>query len=105
MVGRGGGGLSSRSRRRFSKELSVGSQRVDGGRPYHGLDQHENYFRLCLLSYRDPYRNVQTMAGQRPYGPAVETRPGQLSHYPQAPARITSNKAILNEAVSGKQSY
>jgi len=73
MVGRGGGGLSSGSRRRISKELSVGSQRVDGGRPYDGLDQHKNYFRFCFLSHRDPHRNLQTMAGKGSHGATVET--------------------------------
>jgi hypothetical protein len=30
VVGRGGGGMSSRSRRRFSKRLGLGLQRMDG---------------------------------------------------------------------------
>jgi hypothetical protein len=95
MVGRGGGGVFSGSCPRISKELSLGSQRMDGSRPYHGLDQHENYFRFCLLSYRDPYRNVQAVARKRSHGATFESRPRQLSHYPQAPTAIPSNKAIL----------
>ena len=95
MVGHGGGWMPSRSCRRISKKLSLGLQRMDGGRPCHGLDQHENYFRFCLLSYRDSHWNVQTMAGKRSHGPAVETRPRQLPHYPQAPTGIPSDEAVL----------
>ena len=53
MVGRGGGGMPSRSRRRFSKKLNLGLQRMDGARPCPGLDQYENYSRFRLLCYRD----------------------------------------------------
>ena len=95
MVGSGGGGMSSRSRRRFSEKFSLGSQRMDGGRPCHGLDQHENYSRDGLLCYRDSHWNVQTMAGKRSHGPAVETRPRQLPRYPQAPTGVAFNEAVL----------
>ena len=95
MVGRGGGRVSSRSGRRISKELSLGSQRMDGDRPCHGLDQHENYFRFRLLFYRNSDWNSQTMAGKRPYGATFETRPRQLSHYSQAPTGIPSDEAVL----------
>jgi hypothetical protein len=73
MVGDGGCGMPSRPRGRFSKKPGLGLQGMDGGRTYHGLDQHENYFRFCLLSYRDSHWNVQTMAGKRSHGSAVET--------------------------------
>jgi len=73
MVGRGGGGVSSRSRRSISKGLSLGLQRMDGSRPCPGLDQYEDYSRFHLLFYRDPDWNSQTVAGQRSHGPAVET--------------------------------
>ena len=82
MVGRGGGRMSSRSRRRISKKPGLGLQGLDGGRTYHGLDQHEDYSRCGLLCYRDSHWNHQTMAGKRFHGPAVETRPGQLPGYP-----------------------
>ena len=75
MVGSGGRRMPSRSRRRFSEKFDLGSQRMDGGRPCHGLDQHENYSRCGLLCYRDSHWNVQTMAGKGSHGPAVETRP------------------------------
>jgi hypothetical protein len=38
MVGHGGGSVSSRSHSRFSKKLSLGLQRMDGGRTRLGLD-------------------------------------------------------------------
>ena len=102
MVGRSGGRVSARSGHRFSEKFSLGLQRLDGGWPYLGLDQHENYSRYGLLCYRDSDWNHQTMAGKRSHGPAVATRPRQLPRYPQAPTRIPSNQAILKEAVSGK---
>jgi hypothetical protein len=73
MVGHGGGRVSSCSRSRFSKKFSLGLQGMDGGRTYHGLDQHEDYSRCGLLCYRDSHWNVQTMAGKRSHGSAVET--------------------------------
>jgi len=73
MVGAGGGRIPSRSRRRFSEKLSLGSQRMDGDWPRLGLDQHENYSRYGLLCYRDSHWNHQTVAGKRSHGPAVET--------------------------------
>ena len=73
MVGAGGGRIPSRSRRRFSEKLSLGSQRMDGGRPCLGVDQHENYSRYGLLCYRYSDWHFQAMAGKRSYGPAVET--------------------------------
>jgi len=82
MVGDGGCGMPSRSRRRFSKKPGLGLQGMDGGRPCHGLDQHENYSRCGLLCYRDSHWNVQTMARKRSHGSPVETRPGQLPGYP-----------------------
>jgi hypothetical protein len=106
MVGDGGCGMPSRSRRRFSKKPGLGLQGMDGGRTYHGLDQHEDYSRCGLLCYRDSHWNVQTMAGKRSYGPPIETRPGQLSYYPQAPARIPSDEAVLGSeqlSVSSEQ--
>ena len=95
MVGRGGGGVSCRSSRRFSEKFGLGSQRMDGDRPCHGLDQHENYSRYGLLCYRYSHWNVQTMAGKRSHGPAVETRPRQLPRCPQAPAGIPSDETVL----------
>ena len=95
MVGHGGGRMPSRSHRRFSEKFSLGLQRMDGGRTYHGLDQHENYSRCGLLCYRDSRWNVEAMAGKRSHGPAVETRPRQLPHYPQDPAGIPSNETVL----------
>ena len=106
MVGSGGGGMSSRSRRRISEKFGLGSQRMDGGRTCLGLDQHENYSRYGLLCYRYPHWNVQTMVGKRSHGPAVETRPRQLPRYPQAPTGVTSNEAVLGSeqlSVSGKR--
>jgi len=73
MVVPGGGRMSCRSSRRFSKKLSLGSQRMDGDWPCHGLDKHEDYSRYSLLCYRDSDWNHQTMAGKRSHGPAVET--------------------------------
>ena len=73
MVGDGGCGMPSRSRRRFSKKPGLGLQRMDGGWPCHGLDKHEDYSRYSLLCYRDSDWNDQTMAGKRSHGPAVET--------------------------------
>ena len=79
----------------FSKKFSLGSQRMDGDRPCHGLDQHENHSRCRFLSYRDPHWNLQTMAGKGSDGPAVETRPRQLPRYTQIPTGIPSNEAVL----------
>jgi len=73
MVGSGDRRVSSHSRRGFSKKLSLGSQRMDGDWPCHGLDKHEDYSRYSLLCYRDSDWNDQTMAGKRSHGPAVET--------------------------------
>ena len=95
MVGDGGCGMPSRSRRRSSKKPGLGLQGMDGGRTYHGLDQHEDYSRCGLLCYRNSYWGIQEMARKRSYGSAVETRPRQLPRYPQAPTRITSNEAVL----------
>ena len=95
MVGHGDGRMPSRSRSRFSKKLSLALQRLDGGRPCHGLDRHESYSRCGFLCYRDSRWNIETMAGKRSHGPAVETRPRQLPHYPQAPAGIPSNETVL----------
>ena len=90
----------------FPKSLALGSQRMDGDWPRPGLDQYENHSRCSLLCYRDSHWNVQTMAGKRSDGPAVETRPRQLPRCPQAPAGVASNEAVLVSeqlAVSGKQ--
>ena len=95
MVGHGGGGVSSRSRCRVSKKFSLRLQRMDGGRPCHGLDQHENYSRSGLLHDRDSHRNRETMFGKRSHGSATETRPRKLPRYPQSPTAFPSNKAIL----------
>jgi hypothetical protein len=96
MVGGSGGGLSCRSGSRFSKKLSLGSQGMDGDWPRLGLDQHENYSRDGLLCHRYPHWNVQTMVGKGSHGPEVATRPGQLSHYSQAPAGIPFDETILS---------
>ena len=95
MVGRDGGRVSSRSRSRFSKKFILALQRMDVGRARVGLDQHENYSRYGLLYYRDSHWNVQTMAGKRSHGATFETRPRQLSRYPQAPTRFPSNAPVL----------
>ena len=95
MVGHGGGGVPSRSRRRLSKKLSLALQRMDGGRARPELDQHEDYSRCGLLCYRDTHWNVETMAGKRSDGPAVKTRPRQLPYYPQAPTGVPSDEAVL----------
>ena len=68
---------------------------MDGDRPCHGLDQHENYSRRGFLSCRDSHWNIETMAGKRSHGPEVETRHQQLPRYPQASTRIPSNEAVL----------
>jgi hypothetical protein len=75
MVGSGDRRVSCGSRRGFSKKLSLGSQRMDGGRACLGVDQHENYSRCGLLCYRDSDRNSQAMAGEGSDGPPVATRP------------------------------
>ena len=72
-MGAGGGRMSCRSSRRISEKFSLGSQRMDGDWPCHGLDKHEDYSRYSLLCYRDSDWNHQTMAGKRFHGPAVET--------------------------------
>ena len=101
MVGHRSGGMPSRSRCRFSKKPGLGLQRMDGGRTYHGLDQHEDYSRCGLLCYCDSHWNVQTMAGKRSHGPPVETRPRQLPSYPQAPTGVPSNEAVLKGGIHG----
>ena len=63
MVGDGRWGMPSRSRRRFSKKLDLGLQGMDGPGPCPGLDQYQNYSRVCLLFRRDPDWNNQTVAG------------------------------------------
>jgi len=95
MVGCYTGGLSSRSRYRISKELILGSQRMDGHRTRPRLDQHENYSGRRLLRYRNPHRGSQTLARKRSYGSAVETRHRQLPYYTQAPTAVASEIAIL----------
>ena len=95
MVGTADCRVSSHSCRGFSEKFGLGSQRMDGDRPCHGLDQHENYSRRGLLSCRDSHWNIETMAGKRSHGPEIETRPRQLSRYPQASIRIPSNQAVL----------
>jgi hypothetical protein len=95
LVGGGGGGMSSRSRRRFSPELEVGSQRMDGSRPYTGLDQHKNNSRCGVLPDSDSYWNYQTMVGKGSHGPAVETRPPKLPYAPHPPATVAPEEAIL----------
>ena len=95
MVGTADCRVSSRSRRGLSEKFSLGSQRMDGDRPCHGLDQHENYSRRDLLSCRDSHWNIETMAGKRSHGPEVETRHRQLPRYPQASTRIPSNEPVL----------
>ena len=79
----------------FPRSFILGLQRMDGGRARLGLDQHENHSRCSLLCYRDSRWSHQTMAGKGSYGPAVETRPRQLPRYPQAPAGVASNEAVL----------
>jgi len=95
MVGSGDRRGPSRASGRISKELGLGLQRMDGDWPGLGLDQHENYSRYGLLCCRDSDWNHQTMAKKRSHGPAIETRPRKLPRYPQAPAGITSDEAIL----------
>ena len=73
MVGSGDRRGPSRASGRISKELGLGSQRMDGDWPRLGLDQHENYSRYDFLCYRDSHWNIQTMAKKRSHGPAVET--------------------------------
>ena len=68
MVGRGGRGMSTRSRRRLSKKSVLGSQRLDDGRACSGLDQHENYSRCGLLLYRNPIGIVRRWLGKDPMG-------------------------------------
>ena len=60
----------------FPRSLVSDSQRMDGDRPCHGLDQHENYSPVwsSILS-SDSHWDLQAMAGKRSYGPAFETRP------------------------------
>ncbi len=98
--------MSSGSGRRFSQELDLGLQRVDVDRGGLRLDQYEDHFRCSVLCYCNSHWSVEAMVGKRSHGPAVETRPRQLSHYPQATARVPSNEAVLESqlAVSGKQS-
>ena len=96
MVGRGRGGMPSRSGGRISQEFSLVLQNMDGRRPYHGLDQHKNYFGVCLLSNCDSHWINQTMAGKRSYGTAVATGPRQLPRCSQAPARIPFNETVLD---------
>ena len=62
MVGRGGRGMLTRSRRRLPKKLVLGSQGLDGGWACPGLDQHENYSGCSLLLYRNPDRDGETVA-------------------------------------------
>ena len=95
MVGTGRGRMPSSSRRCFSEKFDLGSQGMDGDWPRLGLDQHENYSRYRLLCYRDSDWHLQAMAGKGSYGPAGETRPRQLSRYPQASAGVASNEAVL----------
>ena len=95
MVGTGRGRMPSSSRRCLSEKFDLGSQRMDGHWPRLGLDQHENHPRCSLLRYRDSNWNFQAMAGKGSYGPAGETRPRQLSRYPQASAGVASNEAVL----------
>jgi hypothetical protein len=95
MVGSDDRHRPSRSRRRFPEKFSLGSQRMDGGRPCLGLDQYKNYFRFRFLPYRNSDWHLQAMARKGSHGPAVETRPRQLPRSPQAPARIPSDEAVL----------
>jgi hypothetical protein len=95
MVGSGDRRGPSRASGRISKELGLGSQRMDGDWPCLGLDQHENYSRFHLLFYRDPDWNSQTVAGQRSHGPAVATGPRKLPCAPQPAAGIPSQAPVL----------
>ena len=68
MVGYGGGCVSFCSRSRFSKKLSLGSQRLDGSRPCHGSDQHEDHTGFCLLRSLTPIGIVRRLLGKDPMG-------------------------------------
>ena len=95
MVGTGRGRMPSSSSRCFSEKFDLGSQGMDGDWPRPRMDQYENHPRYSLLCYRDSHWNLQAMAGEGSYGPAGETRPRQLSRYPQASAGVASNEAVL----------
>ena len=88
MVGHSGGGVSSRSRCRVPKKSSLRLQRMDGGRPCHGLDQHENYSRSGLLHDRDSHGNRETLFGKRSHGSATETQPRKVTVLSAIPDRL-----------------
>ena len=96
MVGCGDRRVSCRSSRRIPEKFGLGSQRMDGGRTCHGLDQHENYSRYGLLCHRYSDWHLQAMVGKGSHGPEVATRPRQLSHYPQAPTGVAFDETILS---------
>ena len=95
MVGRGGGRMSSGSRSRFSKKLSLALQRLDGGRPRSGLDQHENHSGCNLLRSRHSHGNAETLARKRSHGAADEARSGQLPNRSKTASSIPFAAAIL----------
>ena len=73
MVDSGDCRVSSRSSRGRSEKFSLALQRLDGRRPCHGLDQHENYSRCSLLCSRNSHWSVEAMAGKGSHGSRIKT--------------------------------